>query len=107
MYRRLVCVLALSVALVGCGGDSPVAFGSAGKPLLERLRNYVEQKNAKDIDRVVELAKGNMEKGNMSLNERDAVIKICDYIKAGDWDSAKKLVDACLTETGKSLGPGN
>lgn len=107
MIWRGLCAVVLAVAVVGCGGDRAVAFGSAGKPILEQLKKSVEQKDTKIVDRVLVIVKGNREKGNMSTDEYEAVAKICGYMSAGDWESAQKLVEGCLSETGKTLGPGS
>jgi hypothetical protein len=106
MFLRGVVVSLCTLLLVGCGGDAPVAFGSTGKPLLEKVKNNVTTKNIKDNARVRELIKTNQEKGNMSTDERLVMTKILDYMDAGKWEEAQKLVDACVTETSKTLGPG-
>jgi hypothetical protein len=103
--RAIVAVLGV-VLLVGCGGDAPVAFGSTGKPLLERVKSNVASKNTKDNEKIRNLAQTNQEKGNMTTDEKNAMIQILDYMDQGNWEAAQKLVDGCITETSKTLGPG-
>ena len=97
-------LVAMIGLVTGCGGDTPVAFGSTGKPILEQLKKSIEQKDTKLVDRIITIVKGNREKGNMSTDEQNAVVKICEYMKAGNWEAAQKLLDGCMTETGKTVG---
>ncbi|MBY0586256.1 hypothetical protein K2X85_03715 [bacterium] len=106
VVRGLLAVM-MAIVLVGCGGDVPVAFGSTGKPLLEKVKANVVSKNVKDNGRIRELIQTNQEKGNMTTDEKLAMAKILDYMDAGKWEEAQKLVDGCVSETSKTLGPGN
>ncbi|MBX9655746.1 hypothetical protein K2Y11_19185 [bacterium] len=105
MIKRIALVLMSAVFIVGCAGEPPVAFGSTGKPLLESLRQAIAKKDAKIADRVLTLAQGNKEKGNMRSDEFDATRKICEYMKAGKWEEASKLAEGCATQTNKNISP--
>ena len=106
MVGRGVVAVLLAGLVVGCGGDVPVAFGSTGKPLLERVQANVASKNTKDNEKIRNLVQTNHEKGNMIADEKTAMLQILDHMDKGNWEAAQKLVDGCITETSKSLGPG-
>lgn len=106
MKWMLTLPLVAVIFLSGCAGDTAVAFGSAGKPLLQAVKTDIGRKDASKVERVIELVNNNHKKGNMSTDERDAMIKICGYMSAGEWEEASKLAEACWTETGKELGGG-
>jgi hypothetical protein len=106
MVGRGVIAVLLAALVVGCGGDVPVAFGSTGKPLLDRVKANVATKNTKDNEKIRGLVQTNHEKGNMISDEKTAMLQILDYMDKGDWEAAQKLVDGCVAETNKSLGPG-
>lgn len=105
MVGRGVIAVLLAAFVVGCGGDVPVAFGSTGKPLLERVKSNVASKNTKDNEKIRNLVQSNQEKGNMTTDEKTVMIQILDHMDKGNWEAAGKLVEGCITETNKTLGP--
>lgn len=101
MFLRMAACVVVGLVLVGCGGDRPVAFGTTGKPLLERLKSEVDQKSTKQVDQIQSKAKEFHEKKALRSDEFAAIDRACEYAKKGEWESAQKLIDGCLAETNR------
>ena len=103
MYKQLVAACLAIALLTGCGGPAGVAFGTDGLPIAKLLNEAVKQKKTDQVDQIIRRAKQMREKKTIRSDELATLEKIIKLMKAGEWEKAQELSNACIemSERGK------